>query len=45
MGTAAGAMGDPTVASRESGEKFLAAVIADVVEVIKEIVKSEAEKP
>ena len=45
MGTTFGAMGNPTVASRESGEKFLAAVIADVVEVIKEIVKSEGEKP
>ena len=41
MGTASGAMGDPTVASRESGEKFLAAIVADIVEIIKEIVQSE----
>ncbi len=36
-----GVMGDPTVASRETGEKFLAAIIEDFVEVMKEIAASE----
>jgi creatinine amidohydrolase len=45
MGTAFGAMGDPTVATRESGEKFLAAIIADIVELITEIVKSGVKEP
>ena len=39
IGMAFGARGDPTVVTRESGEKFLAAVVADIVEIIKEIVK------
>ena len=34
-------MGDPTVASKEAGEKFLSAVIDEFVEIIKEIVASE----
>jgi creatinine amidohydrolase/Fe(II)-dependent formamide hydrolase-like protein len=45
MGTAFGAMGDPTVATRESGEKFLAAIIADIVELMTEIVKSGVKEP
>ena len=36
-----GVMGDPTVASKEMGEKFLSFIIDDFVEVIKEIVASE----
>ena len=39
MGAAFGARGNRTVATRETGEKFLAAVVADIVEIIKEIVK------
>lgn len=39
MGMAFGARGDPTVATRESGEKFLAAVVADIMGIIKEIMK------
>jgi hypothetical protein len=33
------------VATRESGEKFLAAIIADIVELITEIVKSGVKEP
>ena len=36
-----GVMGDPTVASKEIGEKFLSAIIDDLIEIIKEIVASE----
>jgi len=36
-----GVMGDPTVASKESGEKFLSAIIDEFAELIKEIVASE----
>jgi len=36
-----GVMGDPTVASREMGEKFLSAIIDDFVAMIKAIVASE----
>ena len=41
MGTGNGVMGDPTVASRETGEKVAAAVIKDLAEIIVEIVRSE----
>ena len=34
-------MGDETVASQESGEKFLSAIINDLVEILVEIVGSE----
>lgn len=33
------------MATRESGERFLAAIVADIVELIKEIVKSGGEEP
>jgi len=36
-----GVMGDATVASQESGEKFLSAIINDLVEILAEIVGSE----
>lgn len=41
MGTGAGVMGDPTVASKETGEQIIKAVVDDLVEIIVEIVKSE----
>jgi len=36
-----GVMGDPTVASKEQGEKFLSVILDEFVELIKEIVASE----
>lgn len=38
---APGVMGDPTVASRETGEKIISAVVDDLVKIIVEVVKSE----
>lgn len=40
MGTNPGVMGDPTVASRETGEKILKAVVDDLAEIIVEVVQS-----
>ncbi|MFC1971462.1 creatininase family protein [Chloroflexota bacterium] len=40
-GTNIGVMGDPTVASKETGEKLLKAVIDDLAEIIVEVVRSE----
>jgi creatinine amidohydrolase len=36
-----GVMGDPTVASKETGEKIIKAVVDDLAEIIVEVVKSE----
>ena len=36
-----GVMGDPTVASKEMGEKFLSVIIDEFVELVREIVASE----
>ena len=36
-----GIMGDPSAATKETGEKFLAAVVEDFIEIILEVVKSE----
>jgi creatinine amidohydrolase len=41
MGASQGVMGDPTVASRETGEKIAAAVIRDLAEIIVEVAESE----
>lgn len=41
MGSGAGVMGDPTVASRETGERIIKAVVDDLAEIIMEVVKSE----
>jgi len=40
-GTDAGVMGDPTVASRETGEKIIEAVVNNLADLIVEIVESE----
>ena len=40
LGTGSGVMGDPTVASRETGEKIVKAVVDDLAEIIVEVVKS-----
>lgn len=40
LGTGSGVMGDPTVASRETGEKIIEAVVDDLVKIMVEIVKS-----
>ena len=40
----AGVMGDPTVASRETGRKISEAVVADLVRIILEVVRSESRK-
>lgn len=40
LGTGSGVMGDPTVASRETGEKIIKAVVDDLAEIIVEVVKS-----
>ncbi len=40
--TGLGVMGDPTVASRETGEQVATAVVADLVQIILEIAQSEA---
>ena len=40
FGTGSGVMGDPTVASRETGEKIIKAVVDDLAEIIVEVVKS-----
>ena len=40
-GEGSGVMGDPTVASRETGEKIIAAVVDDLAKIIVEIVGSE----
>jgi creatinine amidohydrolase/Fe(II)-dependent formamide hydrolase-like protein len=34
-------MGDPTVASRETGEKIISAVVDDLAKIIVEVVKPE----
>jgi creatinine amidohydrolase/Fe(II)-dependent formamide hydrolase-like protein len=41
MGSGQGVMGDPTVASRDTGEKVAEAVIRDLAEIIVEVVNSE----
>jgi len=41
MGEDAGVMGDPTVATKEFGEKVIAAVVDELAELLVEIVKSE----
>lgn len=41
MGENAGVMGDPTVATKEFGEKVIAAVVDELTELLVEIVKSE----
>jgi len=41
FGTNPGVMGDPTVASRETGEKIIKAVVDDLAEIIVEVVESE----
>jgi len=38
--TGTGVMGDPTVASRETGEKIIKAVVGDLAEIIVEVVRS-----
>jgi creatinine amidohydrolase len=38
--TGAGVMGDPTLASRETGEKIIKAVVSDLAEIIVEVVRS-----
>ena len=43
MGKDAGVMGDPTVATKEFGEKVIAAAVDDLTELLLEIVKSEGE--
>ena len=43
MGQNAGVMGDPTVATKESGEKIIAAAVDDLAELLLEIVKAEGE--
>ena len=40
-GTHFGVMGDPTVATRETGEKIVKAVVDDLAEITVEVVKSE----
>jgi len=40
MGQDAGVMGDPTVATREFGEKAIAAVVDDLKEILIEIAES-----
>lgn len=40
LGTGPGVMGDPTLASRETGEKVIQAVVNDLAEIIVEVVKS-----
>lgn len=40
-----GIMGDPTVASKETGEKIISVVVDDFTKVIVEIVESEAKSP
>ncbi len=40
MGTNPGVMGDPTVASRETGKKIIKAVVNDLAEIIVEVVQS-----
>ncbi len=39
MGTSPGVMGDPTVASRETGEKIIAAVVDDLADIIAQAAK------
>ena len=41
FGTHSGVMGDPTVATKETGEKIVKAVVDDLAEIIVEVVKSE----
>lgn len=41
FGKGMGIMGDATTASRETGQKIVDAVVGDLVEIVKEIVKSE----
>ena len=40
MGRGHGVMGDPTVATRETGEKIVEAIINDLAEIIVEVVAS-----
>ena len=41
LGTGPGVMGDATVASRETGEKIIKAVVDNLAEIVVEVVKSE----
>ncbi|MDP2917726.1 MAG: creatininase family protein [Dehalococcoidia bacterium] len=44
LGSGVGVMGDPTVASRETGEKIAEAVVNDLVQIILEVARSEGFK-
>lgn len=44
MGSGHGVMGDPTVASKATGEKVAEAIIKDLVEIIIEVVRSEGKE-
>jgi creatinine amidohydrolase len=44
LGSGNGVMGDPTVASKETGEKIAKAVVDDLAQIILEIVASESNK-
>jgi len=44
FGKSKGIMGDATTASKETGEKIAQAVVADLIEIIVEIVASEEKK-
>ncbi len=41
IGKSPGVMGDPTVASKETGEKIISAVVSDLAEIIVQVLESE----